>query len=103
MEFQRQSIREQIIENGWEITEFEKHELGWWANEMWQLESVWSPLGETAFVTFLLEPENMEYVWGIMVSKEKPSNQFGHFILSLKGWEKELPEFIKHLSEVRNQ
>ena len=38
-----------------------------------------------------------------MVSKEKPVNQFGNFALSLKGWEKKLPEFIKFLSNLRNQ
>lgn len=58
MEFQKQTIREKIIENGWEITELEKAQLDWWANEMWRLESVWSPVGETAFITFLLAPEN---------------------------------------------
>lgn len=103
MEFQKQKIRENIIENGWEITELEKHELDWWTNEMWLLKSFWSPIGKCAFVTFLLEPENMKYVWGIMVSKEKPANRFGNFTLSLKGWEKELPEFMKYLSEIRNQ
>lgn len=70
---------------------------------MWLLESIWSPIGKMAFVTFMFEPENMEYVWEIMVSKEKPVNRFGNFTLSLKGWEKELPEFIKYLSEIRNQ
>ena len=103
MEFQRQTIHEKLIENGWRITELEKVELDWWASEMWLLESVWSPIGKTAFFTFLLEPENMEYVWTIMVSKEKPVNQFGNFTLSLKGWEKKLPEFIKFLSDLRNQ
>ena len=102
MEFQRQTIREKLIENGWKITELEKHELVWWANEIWQLESAWSPIGKTVFVTFLLEPEGMEYVEEIMVSKEKPDNRFGNFILSLKGWEKELPEFMKYLSKIRN-
>lgn len=102
MEFQRQTIREKIIENGWKINEIEKVELDWWADEMWMIESVWSPTGETAFVTFLLEPENTEYVWEIMVSKEKPENRFGNFTLSLKGWEEELPTFMTFLSEIRN-
>jgi hypothetical protein len=80
-----------------------KGELGWWASEMWQLESVWSPSGKMAFITFLLEPQLAESVWAIMVSEEKPVNRFGNFTLSLKGWEKELPEFMKFLSEIRNK
>lgn len=103
MEFQKQAIREKLIENGWKINELEKAELDWWASEMWRLEAVWSPVGITAFITFLFEPENMEYVWGIMVSKEKPVNRSGNFTLSLKGWEKELPEFMNLLSDIRNQ
>ena len=65
--------------NGWKIIELEKVELDWWANEMWRLESVWSPIGKTAFVTFLLEPENMDYVLDIMASEEKPGGWFGNF------------------------
>lgn len=103
MEFQKQIIFEKLTENGWKVTKLEKYELDWWASEMWLLESIWSPIGKTAFVTFLLEPENMSYVWFIMASDEKPLNQFGNFTLSLKGWEKELPEFMKFLSDIRNQ
>jgi len=101
VEFQRQTIRERLVEKGWKVTELEKVELDWWASEMWRLESVWSPIGKTAFITFLLEPESMKYVWAIMASEEIPVNQFGNFTLSLKGWEKELPELIKFLSEIR--
>jgi hypothetical protein len=106
MEFQRQTIREKLIENGWKITELEKVELDWWANEMWLLESVWSPIGKTGFITFMLEPENMEYVWQIMASKEKLIDRFGDgnsFSLSLKRWEKELPKFMDFLADIRNQ
>lgn len=103
MEFQRQTIREKLIENGWQITELEGGELDWWANEMWRIESVWSPIGATAFVTFMLEPEYAEEVWEITVSAEKPVNRNGNFGISLKGWEKELPEFMKYLTEIRNR
>ena len=103
MEFQKQTIREKILENGWNITELENVELDWWASEMWRIESVWSPIGATAFVTFLLEPENMEYVWAIMASEKKPVNRFGNFTLSLKGWESDLSAFTNFLSDIRNQ
>lgn len=103
VEFQKQKIREKLIENGWKIIELEKYELDWWASEMWRLESVWSPIGKIAFVTFLLDPENMEYVWDIMASEEKPVSRFGNSTLSLKRWEKELPEFMKFLDDIRNR
>ena len=103
MEFQRQTIREKIIENGWKITELESGELNWWASEMWLIESVWLPIGKTAFVIFLLEPSEAKEVWAIKVSEEKPVHWSGDFTLSRKGWEKELPEFMKYLSEIRNR
>ena len=85
MEFQRQRIREKVTENGWKITELEKYELDWWVSEMWRLESVWSPIGKTAFVTFLIEPLSIEYVWAIKISEEKPIDWSGDLTLSLKG------------------
>ena len=106
MEFQKQTIFSKLVEDGWKITGIEKYNLDWWANEMWLLESVWSPIGQTAFVTFMLEPENMQYVWEIVASEKKPSGRIGNeksFSLSIKGWEKKLPEFIKFLSDIRNR
>jgi hypothetical protein len=108
MEFQRQTIREKVVENGWQIIELEKAEFDWWANEIWRLESLWSPIGETAFIAFLLEPEYAKEVWEITVSKDKPgfrgenSNSFSLNIKS-SGWEKDLPEFMKFLSGLRNE
>lgn len=108
MEFQRQTIREKLIEKGWKITELEKVELDWWASEMWLIESVWSPIGKTAYITFLFEPSEAEEVWDIVASSEKfeyRGDRKKSFFLNIKtsGWKKDLPEFIKYLSEIRNQ
>lgn len=108
MEFQRQTIRQKVVENGWQIIELEKVEFDWRANEIWRLESLRSPIGETAFITFLLEPEYAKEVWGIMVSKDKLGFRGGNsnsFSLNIKssGWEKNLPEFMRFLSGLRNE
>lgn len=107
MEFQRQIIREMLIENGWKITELEGGELDWWASEMWRIESVWSPIGATAYVTFLFEPMDAKEVWDIAASSEKLEHRNGGancFYLNIKssGWKKNLPQFIKSISEFRN-
>lgn len=107
MEFQRQTIREKLIENGWKITELERGELDWWANEMWLIESVWSPIGKTAYITFMLEPMDAKEVWDIVASNEKLENRndsANSFYLNIKssGWKKKLSEFMKSISELRN-
>jgi hypothetical protein len=60
------------------------------------------------FISFLLEPEYAKEVWEIMVSKDKPGFRGGSsnsFPLNIKssGWEKDLPEFMKFLSGLRNE
>lgn len=108
MEFQRRTIREKLIENGWKITELEKVELDWWASEMWLIESVWSPISKTAYITFLFEPSEAKEVWDIVASSEKfeyRGDRKNSFFLNIKSsrWKKELPEFMKYISEIRNQ
>lgn len=92
--------------------------LEWWAHEMWLLESVWSPVGSRAYVTFLVAPDapispydktrrKIEAIWAVMTSPNKPRGRLfveNQFTLSLgQGWEKELPAFFEHLSKIRNQ
>jgi dephospho-CoA kinase len=103
VEFQRQAIREKLIENAWKITELEKGELDWWASEMWLIESVWSPIVKTAYITFLVAPMYEKEVWAVKVSEEKSVDRFGESTMSLKHLKKELPEFMKFLSEIRNK
>ena len=43
MHTQREELLSQLSEHGWRVTQ-EESELEWWADEMWQLESVWSPV-----------------------------------------------------------
>ncbi|MEZ5345755.1 MAG: hypothetical protein R2681_09395 [Pyrinomonadaceae bacterium] len=105
MEFQRQKILEKVIENGWKVFELEKVELDWWASEMWELESNWSPVGTKAFITFLIDPMDMDSVWAISASRKKPAerNDRCEFLLSIKAWKKNLPQFIESLSRIRGQ
>ncbi|HMS39364.1 MAG TPA: hypothetical protein PKE69_04005 [Pyrinomonadaceae bacterium] len=96
-----------LIENGWNITELEGGELDWWASEMWLIESVWSPIGATAYITFLFDPMDAKEVWDVAASSKKLENRrdtASNFYLNIKssGWKKELPEFIKSVSELRN-
>ncbi|HJX93427.1 MAG TPA: hypothetical protein VJ372_23235, partial [Pyrinomonadaceae bacterium] len=77
MQAQRTELLTLLSEHGWSAAKIEE-DLEWWADEMWQLESVWSPVGSLAYVTFLVDPqfegnrEKGEAVWAIMASLFKP-------------------------------
>ena len=102
----------QLPEHGWRVAEVGE-ELEWWADEMWVLESVWTPAGGRAYVTFMVDPQfdgvrkKGEAVWAVMASPGRPDSRLnveGEFTLSLgRGWKRRLPEFFEHLSALRGQ
>lgn len=117
MQTQRTELLNRLPEHGWRVACVADN-LEWWASEMWVLESVWSPVGSRAYVTFLVAPDapilpydkthrQREAVWAVMASPQKPSSPLqieNQFTLSLgQGWERELPAFFEHLSLLRNQ
>ena len=112
MQFQRDELLSQLIQHGWRIAG-EEENLEWWADEIWHLESEWSPVGSRAYVTFLVDPQfdgvrkKGEEVWAVMASPVKPIDRLNtedEFTLSLgQGWQKRLPEFIDHLTALRQR
>jgi hypothetical protein len=112
MQAQRQELFDQLPEHGWRVASQEE-ELEWWADEMWRLESLWSPVGSLTYVTFLVDPmsdrdrKKGDDVWAVMASPFKPMSRLeveGEFTLSLgQGWKKRLPDFFAHLSRLRSQ
>ncbi len=113
METQRTELLNQLPKHGWSLVSVEEDYLDWWADEMWVIESVWSPVGSRAYVTFLVDPQapisrkKGAYVWAAKVSLSKPNKwlpEEGEFTLSLgQGWKKEMPDFFAHLSALRGQ
>lgn len=117
MQAQKAELLSQLPEHGWRAAGVEEN-LEWWAAEMWRLESVWSPVGSRAYITFLFAPEvpplpydktrrRVEVVWAVMASPSRPTSRLeaaGEFTLSLgQGWKKRLPEFFEHLSALRGR
>jgi hypothetical protein len=112
MQAQRTELLSQLPEHGWRVASVEEN-LEWWADEMWLLESVWSPVGSHAYVTFLVDPQfdsnrkKGEAVWAVMASPAKPDSRLdveGEFTLSLgQGWKNRLPDFFAHLSALRSK
>ncbi|HTG92207.1 MAG TPA: hypothetical protein VL866_06455 [Pyrinomonadaceae bacterium] len=112
MQAQRTELLNQLPEHGWRVAKLEEN-LEWWADEMWVLESEWSPVGSRVYVTFLVDPQfdrqrkKGEAVWAVMASPIKPMSRLqveGEFTLSLgQSWKKGLPDFFAHLSKLRTQ
>ncbi len=81
MQTQRTELRNRLAEHGWRVKGLEE-DLEWWANEMWLLESVWSPAGSRAYLTLLVDPmvgpnrRRGEAVWAAMASRQ-PMNRVG--------------------------
>lgn len=103
-------LDQKIAEAGWRIVQ--KTEMpDWWADEIWQLESIWSPVGRSAWITFLVDPQSDspnrkkgQHVWEVALSAKRPSDRISNFEfgISLKsGWQKDLGNFIKKLNHIR--
>ncbi len=108
MEAQRNEMIESAEKNGWKATELDNYDFHKWSMETWLLESVWSPIGVTAYVSFLIDPQSdfqNPYAWAIEVSDEKPvyGKERNSFEVSLKQWKNERNDFLKFLSEIRSQ
>lgn len=82
MEYQVIEIRNLLVAQGWHINPVDLVSLDWWADEMWVLESAFSPQGKQAWLTFLVDPliansatrQKGESVWAIMLTTQKPWN-----------------------------
>jgi hypothetical protein len=110
MQTQREELLNQLSEHGWRIKQ-EESELEWRADEMWQLESVWSPVGTVAYVTFLVDPQSSgdrkkgRDIWAVVASRRKRVKLIREecdYTLSLgQGWRERLPGFFQHLASFR--
>ncbi len=113
MPTQRAELARQMPENGWRVLAVEDSSLDWWADEIWLLESLWSPQGFRLYLTFLVDPmadsqrAKGQAVWAVGTSIERPAGRAsaqGQPLLSLgHGWRSHLEEFFAGLSAIRNQ
>jgi hypothetical protein len=113
MQTQRTELINRLPEHGWRVAS-EEENLEWWADEMWVLESLWSPVGGHAYISFLVHPlwdrpnrRKGEAVWAVTASLTKPGSRLSAeegFTLDLgQGWKERLPEFFAYLALLRSQ
>lgn len=101
-----------IVDSGWRI--LHKLEMPeWWADEMWHIESAWSPVGISAWIVFLVDPQldhssrrKGEHVWAVAASIEKPTSRIdANFICKMSinsGWQENLNDLIDTLNTTRH-
>lgn len=76
-------IRDAFNETGWSIHPVELASDCWWAKEIWELRSLWSPRDLSIFVVFLIDPMFEDdwnrvpesAVWAIGITKQFPKER----------------------------
>ena len=110
---QRAELARRLPEHGWQVLVVEDSSLEWWADEIWLIESVWSPGGFRLYLTFLVDPvadsqrAKGQSVWAVGTSTARPMDRGtaeGKPLLSLgHGWRSHLAEFFAGLAGLRSQ
>jgi hypothetical protein len=99
-----------LIAGGWQVVD-RCTELDWWADEVWTIESTWSPSCVRAFVTFLVDPQanfanrkTGETVWAVGCYDAWPSRRDTPVIVqeSLTHWHEKLPVLVAGLAHFRD-
>ena len=114
---QRNELIKRLAGYGWKITlieEWSSGNLDWFIIELWQIESIWSPKGKAAFITFVIDPQEDIYTgnrwksfYAVKASLQPPTtwglceNEVELFLN--RGWEERLPEFMEGLNLLRNK
>jgi hypothetical protein len=75
---QQRQLEALLTREGWVIVARELSPEEWWLDEVWVLESVWTPAGRRIFVSFLVDPHAVgerpkgEHVWAVVATATRP-------------------------------
>ena len=113
MESQKRQLEAAIVSDGWRIAEREAFTTEWWVDEIWTIESVWRPVGFKLFLAFLVDPMESgprrpgKDAWAASCSSVCPQTRAeatsGPQIFLRPSWEKNLPEFLSNVKEIRDR
>jgi hypothetical protein len=101
-----------LSEHGWQVVDRQREDLDWWADEIWTVESQWSPKGMRIYLTWLVDAMwdaprlQGQQVWPVGTCMENPPGRLeaeGEPLMSIKHWPRGLPDFLEALAALRNQ
>ena len=78
MKTPKEKLASSLEKLGWKLEQLHIDDLEWWADEIWEMRSVWSPEGVPAYISFLVDPQHEglrkkgQAVWGVGNSSEYP-------------------------------
>jgi hypothetical protein len=100
---------EMLSEQGWHLVRREVGQI-WYRDEVWTIESVWRPVGERAYLSFIVDPQaptdrtQGEDVWAVAISLERPyQHPVGAVQVPIRpGWERvHRAEFLEAIKKLR--
>jgi hypothetical protein len=108
MQAQRDELIALAAANGWAATKTDNFDAHDWSVETWELESLWSPVGVKAYVTFPIDPQayRERRPWAIQVTAEPPAygeNSSDHFETSLIQWKNDKQDLVTFLDRIRRR
>lgn len=94
-----------LARRGWDIVRHHA-DLEWWAVEIWEVESRWSPSGFKVYLTLCRDPQpdGDQPFLEIGCCPHWPLDRFeaaGEPCLSFRGWVEQLPLFLEGLNDLR--
>ena len=109
MDSKSQQLEAALARKGWSIIERRTDGLDWWADEVWVVQSDWSPRGVCAFVTFLVDPQwegprpKGHGLYAVSVSPAPLSDRLNADAprIALKRWASQLPGFVAAMETLR--
>jgi hypothetical protein len=91
--------------HGWRVVERTREGLDWWADELWTLESIWTPIGLRLYLTFLNDPMDAGEVWALAATMTIPMTrgnaESGQLIRLRNVWGRRLPSWLEQLHSFR--
>jgi hypothetical protein len=110
MRTQAGQLEERLLKDGWRVVDREQSPE-WWADELWTIESTWTPVGQRLFVTFLVDPMHEgvrnqgEHVWAVGVTPTKPASasEVTQSVQIRNGWTSHLETLLGAVRRLRAQ
>jgi hypothetical protein len=109
MFLQQTALEKRLDRYGWEKAATRSEDLEWWADEVWVLQSIWSPQECRLYLTFIVDPlfegprQKGQAVWSVEASLEQPAHH-GQVSLDFSaGWQERIPAFFAGLDMLRDE